>query len=105
MKERFLPIGTVVMLENGEKEVMITSYCVFSKAQYMDENIENDMFEYGGCVYPEGILDTDVSIVFNHDKIKEVLFMGYETEQQKQFSDALNKNYDEVKEKFKSGQL
>ena len=29
MPEKFLPIGTVVLLKNGKKEVMITSYCIF----------------------------------------------------------------------------
>ena len=29
MKERFLPIGTVLLLKGGKKEVMITSYCIF----------------------------------------------------------------------------
>ena len=28
IEEKFLPIGTVVLLKEGTKEVMITSYCI-----------------------------------------------------------------------------
>ena len=34
MKEKFLPIGTVVLLKNGTKKIMITGYLPVSK----DEN-------------------------------------------------------------------
>ena len=37
MEERFLPIGTVVLLKGGTKEIMITSYCVYpTNKQYKD---------------------------------------------------------------------
>ena len=99
MEKDYLPIGTVVMLKGGTKEVMITSYCVVST-----EN-GNDIYEYGGCTYPEGLLDASVVLVFNHDQIDKVVFMGYETEDQKKYSSILDQNIDEVKEKFKKGEL
>ena len=63
MKERFLPIGTVVLLKNGKKEVMITSYCIFPNNVELkngkEVKPEKKIYEYGGCIYPEGILDSN----------------------------------------------
>ena len=55
MKERFLPIGSVVLLKGGKKEVMITSYCIFpTNIQIVDGKAvkpERKMYEYGGCIF------------------------------------------------------
>ena len=104
MKERFLPIGSVVMLNGGKKEVMITSYCIFPIDSEIKDGkqvpAERKMYEYGGCIYPEGILDSNVSCAFNHDQIAEILHVGYETEKQKQLSQILNTSYEKYKEKY-----
>ena len=104
-KEKFLPIGTVVLLENGKKEIMITSYCVMSKGEVYDknglvENIQDKVFDYGACLYPEGVLDSDQVFAFDHEQIREILFMGYETNEQKDLSKALleNNEEDEIEE-------
>lgn len=106
MKDRFLPIGTVVMLNGGKKEVMITSYCIFpTNVQIKDGQkvaAERRMYEYGGCIYPEGILDSNVSCAFNHNQIAEVLHIGYETDKQNQLSQILNGGYEKYKEKYES---
>lgn len=106
MKERFLPIGTVVMLNGGTKEVMITSYCIFpTNAEYKDGEIkkaERKMYEYGGCTYPEGMINSNLICAFNHDQIAEVLYMGYETDKQKELSKVLNDGYETYKEKYES---
>ena len=51
MKERFLPIGTVVLLKGGKKEIMITSYCIFpTNTEIKDgkeEKAQRKMYEYG----------------------------------------------------------
>ena len=106
MKERFLPIGTVVMLNGGKKEVMITSYCIFPTNVEIKNGekvkAERKMYEYGGCIYPEGILDSNVACAFNHDQIAEVLHIGYETEKQSQLSQILNAGYEKYKEKYEA---
>ena len=106
MKDRFLPIGSVVMLNGGKKEVMITSYCIFpTNVQIKDGQAvpaERKMYEYGGCIYPEGILDSNVSCAFNHNQIAEVLHIGYETDKQNQLSKILNGVYEKYKEKYEN---
>lgn len=109
MKERFLPIGTVVMLNGGTKEVMITSYCIFPtnmeiKKDGQKVKAERKMYEYGGCIYPEGILDSNVSCAFNHNQIAKVLHLGYETDKQKELSKILNAGYEKYKQQFENGE-
>ena len=48
MQEKYLPIGTVVLLKGGSKRVMITGFCS------VDGNESDVIYDYNGCVYPEG---------------------------------------------------
>lgn len=110
MKERFLPIGTVVMLNGGKKEVMIISYCIFPTNGTVKDGKEivneKKMYEYGGCIYPEGMINSNLICAFNHDQIAEVLYMGYETDKQKELSKVMNDGYEKYKEKYeKEGTL
>ena len=81
--EKFLPIGTVVMLEGGKKRVMITGFLTSSN------NDKNIVYDYSGCLYPEGILSSEQTLVFNHDKIKEVHFIGFMDNEEKKFKEKL----------------
>jgi hypothetical protein len=85
MREKFLPIGTVVLLKGGKKRAMITGFC--SIAQENQEKI----YDYSGCVYPEGYLSSNQVCLFDHDQIERVFFVGYEDEEEKVFKDKLNK--------------
>ena len=92
--ERFLPIGTVVLLKGGKKELMIMSYCIMPSGDVYDKNGkvevgEDAMFDYGGCVYPEGMLTSDQLFAFNHNQIEKVCYMGYVTDKQKDISKIL----------------
>ena len=98
MKERFLPIGTVVLLKGAKKEIMITSYCIFpTGTEYKDGKqvkAQQKMYEYGGCPYPEGILDAKTINVFDHNQIDKILHMGYESDVQRELSKILNCGYE-----------
>lgn len=74
MRDKFLPIGTIVYLKGGKKKVMITSYLIFSKGE---ENGKK-LYDYAGCPYPEGILDSNVAVAFNHSQIEKIVFEGHE---------------------------
>ena len=109
MEEKFLPIGTVVMLKDATKEVMITSYLTFpGNAQpQKNENGEEvrEMYDYGGCPFPEGIINSNVVLVFNHSQIDKVIHMGCKNEAQQNFGRLLSQKADEIKEMYKSGKL
>lgn len=70
MKERYLPIGSVVELKNGKKVMVIGYYSV---------EYDNDIvvYDYSGCAYPEGIMIKSSYCSFNHNDIKKVDFVGY----------------------------
>ena len=97
--EKFLPIGTVVLLKGGKKELMIISYCIIPAGDVYDKNgkveMEETMFDYGGCVYPEGMITSDQLFAFNHDQIEKVCYMGYETDNQKEISKILKGGMEE----------
>lgn len=102
--EKFLPIGTVVLLKGGKKEVMITSYCIFpNNNEFKDGKevkAEKKIYEYGGCIYPEGILDSNMVCAFNHNQIEKVTYLGYQTEQQQELSRVLNGGFEIYKQKY-----
>ena len=95
--EKYLPIGTVVLLKGGKKEVMITSYCIFPNN--LESSKDKKFYEYGGCVYPEGILDTMVC-AFNHNQIEKISYLGYQSEQQEALSQILNDGLNGYKNTF-----
>jgi hypothetical protein len=106
MKERFLPIGTVVLLKGGKKEIMITSYCIFPNNVQIKNGQEikpeKKIYEYGACIYPEGILDSNTICAFNHDQIEKICYMRYETTIQQELSTLLNQGYEMYKDKYEN---
>ena len=89
--EKFLPIGTIVFLKNGSRKVMITSYLIISGGK--DKSKEQKMFDYGGCPYPVGIIESNCAIGFNHDQIDRIVHMGHIDDEHKELNGILNKNY------------
>lgn len=81
MKKEILPLGSVVLLTGGTKKVMIIGYCMKTPEQ------PNKMYDYCGCVFPEGVLRSDVTCVFNHEQVKEVCFLGFKNEESNKFID------------------
>jgi hypothetical protein len=96
MKDKYLPIGTVVLLKEGTKKVMITSYLIFTSGKKEDKK----MFDYGGCPFPEGIIESDYAVGFNHDQIEKIVHLGLIDNDQIQFNSLLNQTTDEIHQKF-----
>jgi len=72
--EQMLPIGSVVRLNGGEKDIMIIGFFQ-QKANYPEVK-----YDYIAVGYPEGYLDMKLMFGFNHEDIEEVIFRGYEDE-------------------------
>ena len=98
---KFLPIGTVVLLKGGKRELMITSYCVMPSGDVYDKSGKIDakgkMYDYGACFYPEGMVTSDQLFAFNHDQIERICFKGYVTDNYKEISKVLNGGLEEMK--------
>ena len=81
MKDKYLPIGSIVDIHDTNKSVMIVGYYAI---RY--QNVVK-MYDYMGVSYPEGTL-LDGTFAFNHEDIIKVLFEGYRNAS----FDVLNKN-------------
>ena len=85
MKEKFLPVGTVVLLQNGTKRVMINGFCS------IDSEDPDTVYDYSGVLFPEGSLSSDQTLLFNHDQIEEIYFSGYSDIEDQEFKVELKK--------------
>ncbi len=94
MQEKYLPIGSVVLLKGGKKELMITGYLMETKEE------PGRIFDYCGCMYPQGVLRSDITCVFDHSQIQEIFSLGYVGQNTKQFLDSIKKEADKIKEEI-----
>lgn len=83
---RFLPIGSVVMLNGALKALMI-----YGVAQ--TDNDTGVEYDYIGVLWPEGNIGEDTQFLFNQSDVKEVLFQGYETTERRDFLQGLVEFY------------
>ncbi len=90
MIEKYLPIGSVVLLKNAKKRVMITGFACKSEES-------TKTFDYCGCLYPEGLINSNQNMLFDHNQIETIFFIGYNDEENKQFIEKL-KNITENKQ-------
>ena len=81
--EKYLPIGTVIMLNGASKRLMITGFCSVA-----NDNTEV-MYDYTGVMYPEGLLSSDQTAMFNHDQISQIYHMGLVDEEEVTFKNQL----------------
>ncbi len=91
MEESLLPIGSVVLLKESTKRVMIIG--VLQKQ--MVESGEK-IWDYSGVYYPEGYMGPDRTFLFNDEQIERVFALGYQDEEQFAF----NAKIDSVREEM-----
>lgn len=83
IRDKFLPVGSVLLLKGGTKKVMVTGFCSIAA-----EN-QDKIYDYCGCIYPEGYLNSNEICLFDHEQISEICFLGYENEEEKEFKSSL----------------
>ena len=83
--EKFLPLGSVVMLKGASKRLMVTGFCTMAA-----DDESGVMYDYSGCMYPEGVISSDQTALFNHDQIEKVYHLGLVDEEEKSFKIKLN---------------
>lgn len=59
------PIGTVVLLKNHTKRILIIGYLP-------KEIGSNEEFDYSGVPFPEGLVDSKKILLFNNNQIGEI---------------------------------
>ena len=82
--KQYLPIGSVVLLKNGKKKVMI-----YGRRQRRVVDVDRE-YAYLACLYPEGNIDEDYMYLFDEDSIDQVVFRGYSDAEEDAFVQALN---------------
>lgn len=76
MKEKYLPIGTVVTLKGATVKLMITGFCMLNT-----EDPEKGVYDYCGIPYPIGEISLEGKGLFNHEQIETINHMGMESDE------------------------
>lgn len=71
LKIPYLPLGSVVLLKNARKRIMIYGRKIQAQG-------EEKVYDYVGCVYPEGVLGNKDVLLFDHNQIQLVYFIGFQ---------------------------
>lgn len=90
-----LPIGSVVLLKNSTKKVMIVG---IGQLQQL-ENGDNKLWDYSACLYPEGYLGPDKTYMFNEEQIDKIFALGYQDEDQFAFANKAREALTELRNK------
>ena len=82
--KELLPIGSVVILKNAEKRLMIYG---------VGQSCEGKDYDYIGVLYPEGSIGEGSHLLFNHSDINEVFFRGFEDAERDALIEKLNEHF------------
>ena len=94
MLEGLLPVGSVVLLKNSTKRVMIIG--VLQKQIKEGAPV---IWDYSACFYPEGYMGPDKTFLFNSDQIDRIFSIGYQDGEQFEFKIKIDKARNEIKQK------
>ena len=86
--DKYLPAGTVILLKNEIRSIMIMGFIVKDN---------DDIKDYLGVYYPEGYIGDEYVLKFNHDDILGIINMGLEFDKQKEYNSFLKNEIEEYK--------
>jgi len=78
-----LPVGSVVLLRDGEKKLMICGVMQSNAGRPKKD------YDYLGVLYPEGYISKNLQFLFNSEDIVQVFFRGYEDNERAEFINKL----------------
>ena len=81
--KKFLPIGSVVLLKDSQKRIMIVGV----KQKQADSD---KVWDYSACLYPEGILEPNKLFLFDSEQIERLYFIGLQDGEGLAFLNYLN---------------
>jgi len=74
-----LAIGSIIYLKEGNQKIM-----VLNRGAVVKENGDNTLYDYSGCIYPNG-LNPEEAFYFNEENIDKIIFEGYHDEDESRF--------------------
>jgi hypothetical protein len=80
--EELLPIGSIVLLNGGEKRLMIIGVLQVNPD-------DNEEYDYLACLYPEGFVGPEHIYLFNSEDIESVVAEGFTDDEHYEFRDSL----------------
>lgn len=83
-----LPVGSIVLLKDGEKKLMINGI------MQNDAGDTGKNYDYLGVLYPEGHIGEGFQYLFNHEDIDEIIFRGFEDTERVEFLEKLANLYE-----------
>ena len=83
-----LPIGSVVQLKEAEKRLMIIGI--------LQKNGDGKTYDYMGCPYPEGVLDSESMFLFDHADVADIRFLGFDDVERQMFMKNLEKELNKL---------
>jgi len=87
--EKYLPLGSVIILKEQTAKIMITGYTVMSNEG------EDKVYDYIGCLYPVGYMGNEKMVLFNHEDIGKVYCVGYSDDEDQGFKEILKEIIEE----------
>lgn len=90
MENKFLPLGSVVLLKDAQRPIVIIGYTVVEEGS-------TDIWDYLGCAYPIGVIDPSKNLLFQRNQIEKVLHTGYTDDEGGKFLDQLTDNVSKIK--------
>ena len=84
MENKRLPIGTVLLLKESTKRIMVTGY-------YQRTRDSDKLWDYAGCLFPEGFVAADKIFLFDDEQIEKVYAYSYQDQEFFAFSDEVKK--------------
>lgn len=92
MLNGLLPIGSVVLLNESKKKVMIVGVCQRSA------NDHSKIWDYTGVIFPEGFLAPDKMFMFNNEQIAQIFAIGYQDGEQLAFKAKIDEAIKKLRE-------
>ncbi len=83
-RTNLLPLGSVVMLNSASQQLLVVG-----RALKVQRGEKEYFFDYGGILYPQGIVGDQIAY-FNHQDISKVYFIGYNDEASKAVTDMIS---------------
>lgn len=87
MIKELLPIGSIVLLKDSKKRLMICGIRQTGKEQPDRE------YDYMGVFYPEGHIGDEYNFLFDHTDIDQIFFRGFSDIERQNFIERLDEYY------------
>ena len=75
MYEYLLPIGSVVLLKDADRKLMIVGRLAAGSE-------DDTIYDYVGVLYPDGLLTSEDTYFFMHADIDRTYFVGFQDEEE-----------------------